>query len=117
MRQQFIFILCLFCLVFSLKSEAQNRSISAANSSPLFKHHSLLSFSHNLSLTQTQPAPGSLPLLKHAYGADVIPSGSINDMPFFCAMECRLRERTRFWIKFRTGDDASYEKLIHSGEK
>lgn len=115
MRKQLFYIL--FFFVFSLNSKAQNVLMPSVNSSTLFHHHSLLCFSPNLNLTQTQPTPGSLPLLKHAYGANVITSGSINDMPFFCAMECRLRERTRLWIKFRTGDDASYEKLIHSGEK
>jgi hypothetical protein len=115
MRKQVIYIL--FFFVFSLSSNAQNKVQGATLSSSLLKHHALLCFSPNLNLTQTQAAPGSPPLLKHAYGAHVIPSGSIKDMPFFCAMECRLRERTRLWIKFRTGDDASYEKLIHSGGK
>ena len=41
-----------------------------------------------------------------------ITSGSINDLPFFCAMECKVRKRTNIWIKLRAGDDASYMKLI-----
>ncbi len=117
MQKQLLYILCLFCFVFSLNSIAQNNFNTTAQSSSLFNSHSLLSFSHNPNITQAQPSPGSLPLLKHAYGADVITSGSINEMPFFCALECRLRGRTGLWIKFRTGDDASYEKLIRSGRK
>jgi hypothetical protein len=41
-----------------------------------------------------------------------ISSGSINDLPFFCAMECRVRKHTNIWIKLRAGDDASYMKMI-----
>ncbi|MBI3518469.1 MAG: hypothetical protein HY062_03815 [Bacteroidetes bacterium] len=43
-----------------------------------------------------------------------VPVTSINDLPFFCAMECKIRNRTNIWIKFRTGDDASYMKMIRS---
>ncbi|MES2761555.1 MAG: hypothetical protein V4677_05090 [Bacteroidota bacterium] len=39
-------------------------------------------------------------------------SGSINDLPFFCAMECKVRKHTNIWIKLRAGDDASYMKMI-----
>jgi hypothetical protein len=41
-----------------------------------------------------------------------ISSGSIKDLPFFCAMECNLRKHTNIWIKLRAGDDASYMKMI-----
>ncbi len=46
-----------------------------------------------------------------------IKSGSINDLPFFCAMECRVRKHTNIWIKLRTGNDESYMKMISSGSK
>lgn len=46
-----------------------------------------------------------------------IASGSINDLPFFCAMECKVRKRTNIWIKLRTGDDESYMKLIQSASR
>jgi len=42
-----------------------------------------------------------------------IASGSINDLPFFCAMECKVRKHTNIWIKLRAGDDASYMKMIN----
>lgn len=44
-------------------------------------------------------------------------SGSINDLPFFCAMECKVRKHTNIWIKLRTGDDESYMKLIKSASR
>lgn len=43
-----------------------------------------------------------------------ISSGSIKDLPFFCAMECNLRKRTNIGIKLRAGDDASYMKMINT---
>lgn len=46
-----------------------------------------------------------------------IDSGFINDLPFFCAMECKVRKRTNIWIKLRTGDDESYMKLIKSASR
>ena len=46
-----------------------------------------------------------------------ISSGSINDLPFFCAMECKVRKRTNIWIKLRAGDDESYMKLIQSASR
>ncbi len=46
-----------------------------------------------------------------------ISSGSINDLPFFCAVECKVRKRTNIWIKLRAGDDESYMKLIQSGSR
>lgn len=114
MRKQVTYIL--FYFVFSLNSNAQNIAMHVAPASDMFKHIAPLSFSHNLSLIQTQPAQGSI-LLQQAVKLPEIKSGSIHDMPFFCAMECRLRGRTGLWIKLRTGDDASYEKLIHSAGK
>ncbi len=41
-----------------------------------------------------------------------ISSGSIKDLPFFCAMECKVRQHTNIWIKLRAGDDESYRKMI-----
>jgi hypothetical protein len=41
-----------------------------------------------------------------------ISSGSIKDLPCFCAMECNLRKHTNIWIKLRACDDASYMKMI-----
>ena len=41
-----------------------------------------------------------------------ISSGSINDLPFFCAIECKVHKHTNIWIKLRAGDDASYMKMI-----
>ena len=41
-----------------------------------------------------------------------ISSGSIKDLPFFCAMECKVRKHTNIWIKLRAGDDASYMRMI-----
>jgi hypothetical protein len=41
-----------------------------------------------------------------------ISPGSIKDLPFFCAMECKVRKHTNVWIKLRAGDDASYMKMI-----
>ena len=46
-----------------------------------------------------------------------ISSGSINDLPFFCAMECIVRKRTNIWIKLRAGDDESYMRLIKSASR
>jgi hypothetical protein len=39
-------------------------------------------------------------------------SGSIKDLPFFCALECKIRKQANIWVKFRAGDDASYMKMI-----
>ena len=39
-------------------------------------------------------------------------SGSIKDLPFFCALECKIRNQANIWVKFRAGDDASYMKMI-----
>jgi len=47
----------------------------------------------------------------------VISSGSINDLPFFCAIECKVRKRTNIWIKIRAGDDATYMKMIEVANK
>jgi len=41
---------------------------------------------------------------------------SINDMPFFCAMECKVRKKANIWVKLRAGDDASYMKMINSNK-
>gem|GEM_PF-6132501 len=46
-----------------------------------------------------------------------IAPSSINDLPFFCAMECKVRKRTNIWIKLRAGDDESYMKLIKSATR
>jgi len=42
----------------------------------------------------------------------VIKPGSVNEMPFFCAMECKVRNYTNIWIKLRAGNDDSYMKMI-----
>lgn len=114
MRKRLFYILPF--LVFSPDSNAQNSARNVAPAADVFKHITPLYFFHNLNLTKMQPTAGSSSMIQHAR-LSKISSGSINDMPFFCAMECRLREHTRLWIKFRTGDDASYEKLIRSGKK
>ncbi len=46
-----------------------------------------------------------------------ISPASINDLPFFCAMECKVRKHTNIWIKLRAGDDESYMKLIQSASR
>lgn len=46
-----------------------------------------------------------------------IEASAINDLPFFCAMECRIRKHTNIWIKLRAGNDDSYMKMIHSATK
>jgi hypothetical protein len=109
-------ILCFFCMAFSLQLSAQISRAGATHFSSLFKHHSLLYFSHNPGITQTQPIQRSFASGQQVYSKKIKPP-SINDMPFFCALECRLRGQTGLWIKFRTGDDASYEKLIRSVRK
>lgn len=115
MRKHLI-TLWLFNMTFSLQTKAQNNFNNTVHFSSLFKAHSLLSFSHNPSITQTQPSISSLHFPQQVYSAEIKPP-SISDLPFFCAMECRLRGRTGLWIKFRTGDDASYERLIRSTGK
>ena len=80
--------------------------------SPNFQAHHLLYFgysnsssSNELMMHQNNTMPKQLP---------PISSGSINDLPFFCAMECKVRKHTYIWIKLRAGDDASYMRMINS---
>ncbi|MES2513913.1 MAG: hypothetical protein V4580_07195 [Bacteroidota bacterium] len=93
-------MMLVFVCSFSLKAQ-QN----------LFPSHHLLSFNYNnpsqvnqrMILLQPYNLQKQLP---------AISSGSINDLPFFCAMECRVRKHTNIWIKLRAGDDTSYMKMI-----
>lgn len=41
-----------------------------------------------------------------------IKSDMLVGLPFFCAMECKVRKHTNIWLKLRAGDDASYMKMI-----
>lgn len=93
-------MILLFCFSFSLKAQqilfASNhrlffgsRNFAPANRSMMLSHNNAL---------QKQPA--------------TIPLGFLNDLPFFCAMECKVRKHTKIWIKLRAGDDDSYMKMI-----
>ena len=82
----------------------------------LFSSHHLLSFSYNnplpvhLSMIVSHDPISKKQILAFSYV-------SINDLPFFCAMECKVRKRTNIWIKLRAGDDASYMRMINSLSK
>ena len=101
---------------FIVKAQLRNHCLNPQSS--IFQAHHALSFnynrvneSENISIMmmsnhptlQEQPKP--------------ISSASINDLPFFCAMECKVRKHTNIWIKLRAGDDESYMKLIQSAAR
>ncbi|MES2130760.1 MAG: hypothetical protein V4506_00335 [Bacteroidota bacterium] len=85
--------------------------------SPVFKVNKLLLFSNTFFLDNVNK-----PIVQTTGNAvsmqpKRIESASVNDLPFFCAMECRIRKHTNIWIKFRAGNDDSYMKMIHSATK
>ena len=81
-----------------------------------FPSHHLLYFSYTkpLSVNQSIELPYNYSLLNQP---SKISSGSINDLPFFCALECKVRKHTNIWIKLRAGDDASYMRMITPSSK
>jgi hypothetical protein len=88
------------CLSFSVKAQQT-----------LFPARRLLFFNANYTGALNQ----SMKLSKQNSFQKTLPaisSGSIKDLPFFCAMECKVRQHTNIWIKLRAGDDASYMKMI-----
>ncbi|MBK6984649.1 MAG: hypothetical protein IPH32_07770 [Bacteroidetes bacterium] len=89
-----------FGLCFSVKAQQTlfpARRLLFFNANDVAPVHQSMMLSKQTSFQKTLPA---------------ISSGSIKDLPFFCAMECNLRKRTNIWIKLRAGDDASYMKMI-----
>jgi hypothetical protein len=94
------YLIYLLCLNFSLKAQQV-----------LFPSHHLLFFGQCTFVLHGQAmtlAPSTIFQKQPA----AISSGSIKDLPFFCAMEVNVRKHTNIWIKLRAGDDASYMKMI-----
>jgi hypothetical protein len=97
-------LIFIVCLSFSVKAQQT-----------LFPARCLLFFNANHATTLNQ----SMMLSQHNSFQKVVPaisSGSIKDLPFFCAMECKLRQHTNIWIKLRAGDDASYMRMIKDAD-
>ncbi len=107
-----LFFSCSFLGKAQLKNDFLNQQPS------IFQVHHVLSFNckgidvYNHTNTMLMPYHA---LLQNQ--PKIITSQSINDLPFFCAMECKVRKRTNIWIKLRTGDDESYMKLIKSASR
>lgn len=85
--------------------------------SPVFKVNKLLLFPNaffmdNVTKPIAQTAGNAISMQPKR-----IESASVNELPFFCAMECRIRKHTNIWIKLRAGNDDSYMKMIHSSTK
>jgi hypothetical protein len=86
--------------------------------SNIFQAHHALSFNHNG--FNVFDNANTMMMFNHTALREqpkTISSSSINDLPFFCAMECKVRKHTNIWIKLRTGDDESYMKLIKSASR
>lgn len=75
-----------------------------------FKSHPLFFVSHTSALTANEFIMYRTPILQKKLPQ--IYSSSVNDLPFFCAMECKVRQHTNIWIKLRAGNDDSYIKMI-----
>lgn len=82
----------------------------------IFKHLTFLYFSDNLNLTHQKTVTVNLSSSQTLPFPHFNP-GSVKDLPFFCALEYRMHQQTNLWIKFRTGNDESYMKMIRSTEK
>ena len=102
----------------SFLGKAQLRNHFLNEQSSIFQTHHSLSFNFKVI-----DSPDNINTVMSSYQAALqqqpktIYSGSINDLPFFCAMEYKVRKRTNIWIKLRTGDDESYMKLIKSASR
>jgi hypothetical protein len=92
--------------MFCISATAQSKQPSS-----IYKTHQPLQFHYYYRPSSSQ----SLVMVEHDNNNNPlhsITSGSIKDLPFFCALECKVRKHTNIWIKLRTGDDASYMKMI-----
>jgi hypothetical protein len=105
-----------FSCSFLGKAQLKNHFLNKQSS--LFQTHHSLSFNckgiEAIENINTMMMSNHIPLQALP---KTISSGSINDLPFFCAMECKVRKCTNIWIKLRTGDDESYMKLIQSASR
>ena len=102
----------------SFLGKAQLKSHFLNIQSSIFQPHHALSF--NYCGINAADNIHTMMMFNHIYLKEQlkpISSGSINDLPFFCAMECRVRKRTNIWIKLRAGDDESYMRLINSASR
>ena len=86
------------------KAQSGNSSSIYITQTPLYFHYvHQPANTQSIALSITNQNTKQLP---------AISSGSISDLPFFCALECKVRKHTNIWIKLRAGDDASYMKMI-----
>ncbi len=81
-------------------------------SSTILQSHHQLYFNHLYNIIESNKITFIANVIITQKQIPTIASGSINDLPFFCALECKVRKRTNIWIKLRAGDDASYMKMI-----
>ena len=113
MNKRFIYIILSISFSLLVKAQLNNRLLNIP--STVFQEHHALSFNYlgvNAS-NVTNTIIFSNPISMQEPPKPIF-YGSINDLPFFCAMECRVRKHTNIWIKLRTGNDESYMKLINS---
>lgn len=108
-KTQYTFLL-LFLLVNVLtKAQIANTSSVFKTQAPLYFHYYHHTGTYQpIVMTENHFSNKQLP---------TIPSGSINDLPFFCAMEYKVHKYTNIWIKLRAGDDESYRKMIKPDSK
>jgi hypothetical protein len=80
--------------------------------SPILKPGKLLFFTNNIYLQD--PTFGMMRVDDSSVNSALKPidASTTKELPFFCAMECRVRKHTKLWIKVRTGNDDSYMKMI-----
>ena len=99
----------LLFLLLNVLAKAQTGEISS-----IYKTQAPLNFHYHASTTRP------IVMNENHFSNKQLPtisSGSINDLPIFCAMECKVSKYTNIWIKLRAGDDESYRKMIKPNSK
>jgi len=115
-KKQFSYILLFFGCSFLGKAQLRNHLLY--EQSNIFQTHHAFSF--NFKGINLPDNINNAIMSNHAT-LQVLPksiaSSFIKDLPFFCAMECKVHKLTNIWIKLRAGDDESYMKLIKSASR
>ena len=110
-----IYVCLVFFLFIAISMHAQ---LKMSETQPdVFKSNGPLHFFNSFYMNSSNVSMTNSNIVSSANTPLYIKSGSINDLPFFCAMECRVRKHTNIWIKLRTGNDDSYMKMISQGQK
>jgi hypothetical protein len=105
----------LFYFAVTVPVKAQMKLVD--NDGRFFKQKTSLHFFNSLNTINNNVSLLNYSMISPQNKSLTINSGSINDLPFFCAMECKVRKHTNIWIKLRAGDDASYMRMIKSTSK